>query len=237
MMISNKHELSKKSTKIKLTAGILAVLCLTAGAAVAYRIHYTSKTNQITIAGNTISITEDYQPPVKQVEGENNFIKKVQVTNEDNTSAYIRVFMDFSDSDIKDKAKIKVETSNGTEIYYEADQFAANFDAHPKWVYIPETEESDSDEDSALLGGYYYYTEPVAPGESTDSLMEGVRVTYEDATQIRDFDILVVADSIQTYVFDDSKKVDDGYVENDNSKEADGWQDAWKQYLERRVVN
>jgi hypothetical protein len=236
MMISNKHELSKKSTKIKLTAGILAVLCLTAGAAVAYRIHYTSKTNQITIAGNTISITEDYQPPVKQVAGDNDFTKKVQVTNEDNTSAYIRVFMDFSDSDIKDKAKIKVETSDGTEIYYEADTFAADPDAHPKWVYIPEPEESGSDEDSSLLGGYYYYTEPVAPGESTDSLMEGVRVTYDNATQIKDFDILVVADSIQTYVFDDTKKVDDGYVENDNSNDADGWQDAWKQYLERRVV-
>jgi hypothetical protein len=237
MMISNKQELSKKSTKIKLTAGILAVLCLTAGAAVAYRIHYTSMTNRITIAGNTISITEDYQPPAKQTAGDNDFTKKVQVTNEDNTSAYIRVFMDFSDSDIKDKAKIMVKTSDGTDIYYDADDFAANSAAHPKWVYIPETEESDSDEDSSLLGGYYYYTEPVAPGESTDSLMEGVRVTYEDAAQIKDFDILVVADSIQTYVFDDTKKVDDGYVENDNSKEADGWQDAWKQYLERRVVN
>jgi hypothetical protein len=171
------------------------------------------------------------------VAGDNDFTKKVQVTNEDNTSAYIRVFMDFSDSDIKDKAKIMVKTSDGTDIYYDADGFAEKSAAHPKWVYIPETEESDSDEDSALLGGYYYYTEPVAPGESTDSLMEGVRVTYENATQIRDFDILVVADSIQTYVFDDTKEVDDGYVENDNSKVDDGWKIAWKQYLERRVVN
>lgn len=192
------------------------------GTAMAYLTYRTQVVNRIQIGHNTISITEDFHPPQKQQVGNNIFRKKIQIENIDNTDSFVRIFMAFSDSSIRDRAQI---SSDGREWYDASEYMSSAFSGLPEnWVYISET-------DNTLLGGYYYYTIPVKANEKTVPLMERVMVTYSDASQIQDFDILVTADSIQTYI---NKEEDGTFTAKDLSGEEDGWRIAWTEYMERR---
>ncbi len=178
--------------------------------------------NQILAGSNTITVTEDFKPPKKQEVGENEFVKKVQIENTDKTDCFVRVFMNFSDSDVRDLAQISPDgkTWYQASVYMSPDALVLP----ENWVYIPETDD--------LLGGYYYYTKAVRRNEKTTPLMERILITYTDAEQIRDFDVLVTADSIQTWI---NEEQEDGSVTaKDISEEADGWITAWTEYMEGR---
>jgi hypothetical protein len=226
-MISRiKAWLSKKPAKAKLAAGVLTVLFLTAGVTAAYLIYQAKTVNRFRIGSNTISVTEDFEPPKKQdPDADNIFKKQVKITNEDNTNAFVRVFMDFSDSSIKDLAQI---SSDGTN-YVAAKDYPSNLP--DGWTYISE----DDPDSGADLGGYYYYTKALKPKDSTNALVEKFKVNYGgDGDKVRDFDILVVADSIQTWVNDDAG--DGSFAARDVSGDSDGWKEAWKQYLTRKDI-
>ena len=77
-----------------------------AGVSAAYLIYQKSIINTIQAGGNTISITEDFEPPKKQEVGDNIFKKRVQIENMDETACFVRVFMEFSDSGTKKRARI-----------------------------------------------------------------------------------------------------------------------------------
>lgn len=205
---------------------ILAVLLISlamTGVTTAYLTYHRMLVNQIGIGTNTISIIEEFVPLKKQDLGDNVFKKKVQIKNTDKTDSFIRVFMNFSDSAVKDLSKM----SPGGNDWYDASEYmSSDFSNLPgNWVYV-------SEEEDGLLGGFYYYTIPVKAGELTVPLVERIMVTYTDASQIQDFDILVTADSIQTYVNEESE--DGSFTAKDVSEEADGWKTAWTQYMERR---
>lgn len=201
----------------------LFISLVTVGVTAAYLTYHTLIINLIRVGSNTISIAEDFEPPKKQSVGDNVFKKKVQIENVDDTDSFIRVFMDFSDSSIKALSKI---SPSGNDWYDASEYMSSDFSNFPEnWVYISEA-------DDALLGGYYYYTVPVKAKEMTTPLVERIMITYTDASQIRDFDILVTADSIQTYVNEENE--DGSLTAKDVSEETNGWKMAWTEYMKRR---
>ncbi|MDO4328183.1 MAG: hypothetical protein Q4C66_02475 [Lachnospiraceae bacterium] len=212
-----------KQACVKKLAFVVVVCLASAGITMAYLTYRMQIINQILTGSNTISITEEFEPPQKQDVGDNIFKKKIQIENIDQTDSFIRVFMDFSDSSIKNIAQI---TPDGKH-WYEASKYLSSDGSNlpENWVYISEA-------DDVLLGGYYYYTIPIKAKEKTTPLSECIMVTYSDVSQIRDFDILVMADSIQTYI--NEENADGTFTAKDVSEETDGWKIAWTEYMERR---
>ena len=66
------------------------------------------------------------------------------------------------------------------------------------------------------LSGYYYYTVPVQPGESTEPLIRWVMTYFEGTVKV--YDILVYTETVQT-------------VGIDGTDYSTNWADAWKAYL------
>lgn len=188
----------------------LAGMIFGAGGTWAYFTHSRIADNTFCVGGNEIEIQEDYEPPKILTVGDNIFRKKVQVKNTGTVSCFVRVFADFSDYAIKKHSWISPDGSD----YYPAEEYALYLP--DEWSYI------DLEED-ALLGGFYYYTVPLEAGKNTVSLFEKIRCSFQSAEEIREFDILVSAESVQ--VFDN----DGAEFTGDNA-----WREAWTEYLERR---
>ena len=173
----------------------------------AYLINGQYKVNTFTIGSNAIDIVEEYDPPTELVTGENVYSKKVQVQNTGSVPCYVRVFAEFSNSEIEAISEISPDGEN----FYaagEIEQYLPN-----NWVYI------DLDSDS-LLGGYYYYTEELASNALTIPLFEKIKTTFETADDISEYDIIVYSESIQ------SKSREGISFTGD-----DAWQQAWTEFL------
>lgn len=193
------------------------------GISAAYLIYQDEIVNRIQAGENTISITEEFEPPKKLETGENIFKKRVQIENIDQTPCFVRVFMEFSDSDIKQRSCI---SPDGENWFPASDYTSSDFQQLPKnWRYL-------SLEEDPLLGGFYYYIVPVKPGERTLPLAEKLMARYENEEQIRDFDILVTAESVQTCLYEEQP--DGSFTAADVSEKENGWRLAWTEYLERR---
>lgn len=92
---------------------------------------------------------------------------------------------------------------------------ATDFRKYPpkNWVYV-------SFEENPLLGGYYYYTIPLKPNESTSYLIKTVDVVFDTVQSVQDFDIIISADSVQTL--------------DTNGNKFNNWQDCWQEFLDRK---
>lgn len=189
---------------------IAAVLCFGFGGTWSYFSYFRMADNVLRVGSNVIQIEEDYEPPKELTVGENLFRKRVQVKNTGSVSCFVRVFADFSDYAVKEVSSISPDGS----AYYPASEYEQHLPE--PWVYI-------SSEEDELLGGFYYYTEPLKQGEKTVSLFEKVKCSFESAEKVQEFDILVSAESVQIYDKDGAEF--DG---------EDGYQHAWGEYLERR---
>ena len=84
----------------KLIAAVAAVCALAAVAVFAYLTDNDDKDNRIKIGYNESRIVEDFTPFTMQT-GINIYKKKVQVENTGNTPCFARVYVDFSDDDIR----------------------------------------------------------------------------------------------------------------------------------------
>ena len=95
---------------------------------------------------------------------------------------------------------------------------AAEYEKNPPdgWAYIPTSE-------NETLGGYYYYKEPIQPGETTKLLLNQVKVRFDSDADIKDFDIIVSADSVQT--------------KNKDGKVFDDYESCWNEYMTRKTVD
>lgn len=136
--------------------------------------------------------------------------QKVQAENTGNTPCFVRLFADFSDPEIKNMSELSADGEN----YYAAEEYVQNLP--DGWVYVTPQED-------ALLGGFYYYTKELEAGEKTPVLFSSVRSTLEQTGRIPDDEILVYGESVQTR--DCSGAAFSG---------ADGWRQAWLEFLERR---
>lgn len=193
---------------------IIAVAALTVavgvGAVSAYLTDQAAQRNTIVIGSNTIELVENYEPPEKiNTVGDTVFKKEVQVKNVGNVDCYIRVFCEFSDPVMRDMAAISFNSWGGQMSDKEFHE------SPPKgWAYYGE----------GPLSGYFYYTEKLRPGDSTGRLLDRVKITVpEGFSDIRDFEIIVYAESVQA--------VKAGGTDG-NRKEYENYMEAWTDLLE-----
>lgn len=192
-----------------LMAASATAVCL-AGITWAYFSHAQRIKNSFLVGSNTIGITEEYIPPKKMEVGDNVFKKRVQIKNTGTIPCFVRVFADFSDQEVKAWSQLSPDGS----AYYAAEVYPDHLP--DGWIYL--TEEAEP-----LLGGYYYYTKPVDPGLKTIPLWEKIKTHFDTPEQVRDFDILVYGESVQTL---------DGVGAEWSG--PDPWRQAWAEFLERR---
>ena len=186
-----------------------AAVCLV-GITWAYFTHAQKTKNSFLVGSNTIGITEEYIPPKKMETGDNLFKKRVQIKNTGTIPCFVRVFAEFSDQEVKAWSQLSPDGS----VYYDAE-------AYPEylpdgWIYL-------SEETDPLLGGYYYYIQSLDPGGKTIPLWEKIKTHFGTPEQVRDFDILVYGESVQTR---DTQGVE--------WSGPDPWRQAWTEFLERR---
>lgn len=193
----------KKRLKIFVITVLFILSCI--GATYAYFTYLDSAENVFEVGTNTIEVDEDYEPPEEITTGETRFLKTVRIKNTGTIPCFIRMFCEFSDSDIEKYTEVLV----GDEWIKAEDLHSAELE---DWVYIPE--------EDGKLGGYFYYTKPVEPDESTKPIFKEVKVTIPstEGDKAKDFDIIVYSESVQIK----------DYNGNDY---ADGWMGAWNEFI------
>ena len=123
-----------------------------------------------------IAITETFEPPTTP--SEDPYRKDVKITNTGTESCYPRVRLEFSNAQI---AAISSLSADGTQFVPVADYTT---DLPEGWVYRE---------------GYYYFTDPLPPGEATNSLFQWVKTVFPEDGSVtpESFDIFVYAEAVQ----------------------------------------
>lgn len=197
---------------------VLAAIVLSVGITLSYLSDSDPKENKFNVTKGNVTIQESF-PKVETQTMEKEYDKKVQVKNDGATTTpcFVRVFVDFSDSRVRDKASI----INDTTTYNTWSEFLSAMDySNQYWEYLPETDENGK------LGGYFYYKKVVQPNETTEPLFTKVKVKYSDNEEdsnidkITDFDIIVYTETVQTTEL------------NGNVYTNTEWKDAWKSFLQ-----
>ena len=104
-------KLKRKGLTI-IIASFAAVLTLSTIVVVAYFADYSNKKNTIRPSENVLQISEEYQPPVEQKVNDNVYKKEISVVNQGNSPCYIRVYADFSDSNVRSRSYFSNNRSN-----------------------------------------------------------------------------------------------------------------------------
>lgn len=234
----------KKILFIGAAAGALAVVSLSVGLTLAYLMDSDNKKNTVKVGYGDQQISEEFSEPSIQTM-ENTTEKKVSVENKSSVPVFARVYMNFSDSSIADKAKVTYRKNDNATSEVSWSEFLTTMAADDNgtdWKYIPETGEGND----AELGGYFYYTKALEVEDDTattenekqtTNLIEQVYVNFKDSNadsnidKIQPYEIIVYSEVVQT--------VETGYIYNaENSKDynkpedtPDEWRKAWKSYL------
>lgn len=180
---------------------VLALLLCIASVSASFALFSSWKTatNNLSVGHNEIEVVEEFDPPPK-LEKDTTFQKIVKVKNTGNVPCYVRVFADFSDSEIRDIAKFSADGDN----FVSVDKYQDNLPEG--WVYDKGT-------------SYYYYMSPVQPDEETPALFHSVQVVFPSEQSVREFQVIVSADSIQTAGADGA--------------EIDNYKTAWETFLSK----
>lgn len=203
----------KNILKYSLIGILTLVLCVGGGfGTYAWLTDWGQMNNQFVVGRNDIGITESFKPPKEMGSGDTIFAKEVQVSNTGTVDCYVRVFADFSDSEVKEQAYLSGEKLNTAEDarWVKATDYRNNLPEN--WVYVSLGEES--------IGGYFYYTKPLAPNEDTTYLIRSVRVDFENAEKVKDFEIIISVESVQSL--------------DSNGQPYDSWKDCWVDFIEGR---
>ena len=202
-----------KHVALALFLGLMALTTIRGSLA-----YFTAKgdavSNPLQVGNVDITIKEDFETPDSLTVGDNTYQKAVSFANEGHVAAYARVALSFSDNNV---AEISSLSSDGGKSFYSVSEF----DEHlPEgWV-----------KGEGTLAGYYYYTKPLAVGESTPDLITHVKTSFINKTADtnesinytpRDYDIYVYAEGLQ------QKSLSGETLET-------SWQEAWQAFLEKR---
>lgn len=197
-------------------AGIIGLTAVCGfGGTYAYFTYLREMKNRFTIGHNEITVTEEYDPPDEIIPGEEtSFFKKVQVENTGSVPCYVRVRLEYSDSDMKQFCT-NVLGENRAPAEEWGDRIEEFSDG--RWIFGTD--------------GWYYYRDVLEVGERTDRLLEKVEVSVpqELEDRIKEFEILVYGESIQTMI---NQAGEDG---KPTAAEADDYREAWEQILKEPV--
>jgi alternate signal-mediated exported protein len=233
--------------RIGRAGAVAAAALLLIGAVYAYLTHHSSVTNEFTGGNNEIEIVEDFNPPKGLDWGANEYKKSVKITNNGNVPCYIRVYIGFSDGEVEERSGLR--TANGGT-YYSADvngldadisvlnpttgaventihkeAYAANLP--DDWAYLPEVTSTNEDTIDSAMGGWYYYKEPVAAGESTSALFDQVLTYFESVDKVKAYQIIVYSESVQIRDHEGNE------VSAADTTDGEVWKAVWKEFLTR----
>lgn len=211
---------------ILLIVTIALLLTITVGVVVAYYVNNDKNNNQFTVGENENKITEKFEPPSNQVETSNKYQKKIQVENTGSVPCYVRLYVSFSNSQVLDYSKFSdAENLADDTIFYNAnplnsDSFADYLNSggySGKWKYI-------KDNTNINLNGYYYYTEPIEPNQSTEPLFNWIDTDYQkNGKDIQQYEVLVYSETLQSF--------DDNENQSVGSSSSSKWLQAWNSFL------
>ena len=195
-----------RTVKWLITAAVCVLAATVPLTVYAYLQKDLERPNNFIIAEDKEKITEVFTSP-EYMSMQDNFKKEVYVENNGNSDQFIRVYLDFSDSRVRDNATIVFKTDHEGKNW---DDFLNDLSENTTgWVYIPESQDE-------LLGGYFYYTEILKPKpentETSDSpdwktspLIQEIKTNFgndSNTDHITDFDIIVYSESVQTVEID-----------------------------------
>lgn len=189
-------------TKNILAAASGAVMVCLVGVILAYFAADDNEPNLVGIGENKIEVTEAFTQPNQEKEFK--YRKLVKIQNTGSVPCYVRVRLEFSNSDVQNVASFSAEnqenndsapddsTFKSAQIHKGEDYYINNLPEG--WVYVWDEKPSDPD----VTHGYYYYTEAVPSGESTNALISWIKMNYENTNEIQAHDVYVYAESVQT---------------------------------------
>lgn len=179
---------------------VVSVLLITGLLVYAYFTSLDVKENTITVADNTVEISEKFEPPLEQTTADNIFKKEVTVKNTGPSACYVRVYADFSNSFIRSRSYISDDTTIDDLTFYSAERvidpedetvtFVEHINSGHDWFFVP-------DDSTSVLAGYYYYPYPLAVGASTPVLFTYIKTLNPTEDDIDQFDIYVYFESMQ----------------------------------------
>jgi alternate signal-mediated exported protein len=224
-------------------AGVVAAAVLLVAGVYAYLTHSDTATNEFSGGNNEIEVVEEFTPPTQLEPGVNAYAKKVQIHNSGNVPCYIRVYVNFSDGDIKkvsgysndgttyysavldgDEIAVDVKDENGN-VVVNKDKYINHLPAH--WVYLPETGQNTDSVDDAM-GGWFYYTLPVAADGTTSALFDKVLTYFASEADIDAYQIIVYAESVQIRDHDGESA-----TAEDKDDTTGAWYVMWREFLDR----
>ena len=214
--------------------------------------------NTLNVGYGDVSIVEQFSEPSK-LSMTNDITKKIQIQNKSTVPAFVRVYAEFSDSDLAAKAKVKY---NNTEYSWaEFKTKLSNNGIQSKWRYVPENATGNL----AGLGGYFYYTESLAATTygtnndpiyaQTDELFDSVTIDYNkyvvdpnddtksipadsNIDRIQPLEMIVYSELVQTVETgtttvgtDENAQTVYGYNYDKTSPTNDEWEKAWRSFL------
>lgn len=232
--------MKKKYIGIFGAVAAVSVLSIVIGVTIAYLGDNKTKENTVTVGHGDVSIDENFDEP-SEMSMENDITKKVQVQNTGTVPAFVRVYAEFSDSELAKHAKVKYSDTE-----YSWNDFKTKLDfqnptlTSSKWRYVPEIDANGA------LGGYFYYTEKLNESDTTPQLFDSVTIDYQkyngdalDTTdsnidRIQPLEMIVYSELIQTVETGSSTVTEDeqtktvyGYDYGEHNE----WRNAWKSFL------
>ncbi len=218
----------KKRTIIIVCSAVLAIALLSIGITYAYLGTNEEKKNKVMVGRDTVSITESF-PEVSEQSMENKHTKEVQIKNTGSVPCYVRVYAEFSDSRIAEKAKVDGCNLKDTA-WSEFKTALSDENNSSKWVYVK----------TGNLAGYFYYKDRVMSGDSTSELIKKVKVDYRDPNDTNDsnidkiqpYEMIVYTETVQSTDIDGTEYgVKELKVNNIAYAANKQWELAWKRFL------
>ena len=203
----------RKKVVLICSAAAAFVAAASFGITLAYLGDTTGKDNTVIVGHGDEEISEEFSAP-SEVSMSNEVEKKFSITNTGTVPLFARLYAEFSDSTIADKAKVKV----GDKEYKWADfklKMAESPDQRDdddkdilpvNWRYMRENPENGK------LGGYFYYTKVLPTSAQatddnpkvTERLFDSVVYSYSDDEHesnidlISGFEMIVYSETVQT---------------------------------------
>lgn len=203
----------KKKKRILTTIALIVIFaCI--GCLTAYLVWITGQPNKLKIGQGDAKIEETFNPPPKLNKGANIYQKLVTVKNTGKNPCFVRVFMDFSDSETK-KSTYFFKPNDGVDIPTEAPDLNTTIGTwEPASTWRPDSNWAYDESD-----GFYYYKKPVDVGCSTTPLISWVKTDFDDENKITDYQILVYSETVQIVEMNGTEYDDTSY------------ETAWNEFL------
>ncbi|MCR5109955.1 MAG: hypothetical protein K6B38_03480 [Ruminococcus sp.] len=190
-----------KKKKMLLAVSTVLIVTIITGVLIAYFANKDDEPNLITVGEDDIEVTEVFTPP-KQTD-EFKYRKLVKIKNTGSIPCYVRVRLEFSNSDVEGVASFSAANQGDNDTEPDDNTFKSaqikkgtNYyinNLPDGWVYVWE----ESTVDPIVTNGYYYYTKAIDPNEETNALISWIKMDY-DSTLPSAHDVFVYSESVQT---------------------------------------